>query len=275
MFRSILLPVDGSAYSDWARKVAAPLLAQGGTLQLLHVMDIVALEGTFLQDLAGAVGAEPFLNLSPKLEKVLRERGTAILEVQAKAAADEGLQATTALETGVIASVIAHKAAGAELVVIGRHGHHEKYHGGLAGSVAEALVRKSPSPVLVVSAEPWPIKRVLAAFDGSAPSAKALSLAVRLCAAQNLPLTVLVVGDETKASQATVARARQETAAAGTPVEVQLVAGHADEQIVKAAKHFDLLVMGAHGHSRIVELVVGSTTEYLLRNAPIPTLFVR
>jgi nucleotide-binding universal stress UspA family protein len=33
--------------------------------------------------------------------------------------------------------------------------------------------------------------------------------------------------------------------------------------------------MGSHGHGRIIELVLGSTTEYLLRNAPCPIFLSR
>lgn len=275
MFGSILLPVDGSAYSDWARKVAAQVLAAGGTLQLLHVMDIVALEGTFLRDIAGAVGAEPFMNLSPKLERIMRQRGEAVLELQAKACAQEGITATTALETGIITNVIAQRAAGAELVVMGRHGFHEKYRAGLAGSVTEALLRKSPRPVLVVPAEPWPIKRIMLAFDGSGPSLNALDVAARFCAARSLPLAVHTVAPDEKAAQAVFDEARRFLGSAAFPVEYHRTAGHANEELLAAAKHYDLLIMGAHGHSRVVELVIGSTTEYLLRNSPVPTLFVR
>lgn len=275
MFGSILLPVDGSAYSDWARKVAAQVLAQGGTIQLLHVMDIVALEGTFLQDIAGAVGAEPFMNLSPKLERIMRERGEAVLELQAKACAKDGIKATTTLETGIITNVIAQRAAGAELVVVGRYGYHEKYRAGLAGSVAEALLRKSPRPVLVVPAEPWPVKHVMLAFDGSAPALRALDIAARFCASQSLPLAIHTVATDEKAAQPIFDEARRFLNTPAFPVEYHRTAGHANEELLKAAKNYDLLVMGAHGHSRVVELVIGSTTEYLLRNSPVPTLFVR
>ncbi|MBU2284983.1 MAG: universal stress protein, partial [Gammaproteobacteria bacterium] len=37
----------------------------------------------------------------------------------------------------------------------------------------------------------------------------------------------------------------------------------------------DLLVMGAYGHSRIRQLIVGSTTTALLRTSPVPVLVLR
>ncbi|HEU5250482.1 MAG TPA: universal stress protein [Thermoanaerobaculia bacterium] len=34
----------------------------------------------------------------------------------------------------------------------------------------------------------------------------------------------------------------------------------------------DLVAMGAHGHGRVVELVLGSTTDRVLRSATIPVV---
>ena len=51
----------------------------------------------------------------------------------------------------------------------------------------------------------------------------------------------------------------------------------APEQIVAKIRSdgHDLLFIGAYGHSRIVEMVLGSTTEYVLRNAPCPVFLHR
>jgi len=37
----------------------------------------------------------------------------------------------------------------------------------------------------------------------------------------------------------------------------------------------DLLFIGAYGHSRIIEMVLGSTTEFVLRNSPCPVFLAR
>jgi nucleotide-binding universal stress UspA family protein len=53
--------------------------------------------------------------------------------------------------------------------------------------------------------------------------------------------------------------------------------GEPAETIVRYAKDCaaDLLVMGAYGHSKVRELVVGSTTAYAINRAPCPVLLVR
>ena len=275
MYDSILLAVDGSQYSDWGRQAARSLLSSGGRLQLLHVIDIVTLEGSFLQDLSGAVGAEPFLNLSPKLEKILHDKGNLALEVQGEACKSEGMQCQTLLDTGIVPNAIAHQALENQLVIVGRRGKNEKFQAGLAGSVTESLLRKSPRPVLVVPVQPTPFSKVLLGFDGSDPAAHAMSEAGRLCAAKRLPLTVMVVGDDSHANEKIMQSARSFFAKATHPVTFASFPGSPNEVLAKQAAEYDLLVVGAHGHSRMIELIIGSTTEFLLRNAPVPTLFTR
>ena len=161
MYRNILLTADGSPYTDWCREAALQLAVPGGKVNVLHVVDIVVLEGTFLQDLSGAVGAEPFLNLSPKLEKILTDKGNAIIENQVAAIRKAGFEASGEVATGIVSNVIARKAVESELVVMGRHGKHARFAEGFAGSATEGLLRKSPRPVLIVNKEPVPLKKVL------------------------------------------------------------------------------------------------------------------
>ena len=57
----------------------------------------------------------------------------------------------------------------------------------------------------------------------------------------------------------------------------EVLTGHVPEQIVSCIteRGFDLLFIGAYGHSRILEMVLGSTTEYVLRNCPCPVFLNR
>ena len=53
--------------------------------------------------------------------------------------------------------------------------------------------------------------------------------------------------------------------------------GNAPERIANFIRErgHDLLFIGAYGHSRIIEMVLGSTTEYVLRNADCPVFLYR
>jgi len=65
--------------------------------------------------------------------------------------------------------------------------------------------------------------------------------------------------------------------AQGVEAETILREGHTVQEIVKAAKEgeFNLIVMGARGLSRIKEIILGSVSDGVIRNAPCPVLVTK
>jgi nucleotide-binding universal stress UspA family protein len=65
----------------------------------------------------------------------------------------------------------------------------------------------------------------------------------------------------------------------GIPVESQVVASDGDvgEALIAAAErvHADLMVVGAYGHSRLHEIMLGGTTRTILATATLPVLLSR
>jgi nucleotide-binding universal stress UspA family protein len=64
---------------------------------------------------------------------------------------------------------------------------------------------------------------------------------------------------------------------AGLGAEGAIRAGDAEATLhaYESEHDIDITVMGAYGHSRIRQLLVGSTTTSMLRNAHIPVLILR
>ena len=60
-------------------------------------------------------------------------------------------------------------------------------------------------------------------------------------------------------------------------VTAEMLEGHADEMIVKAAQDFkaDLIVMGSKGHSGFQQFLMGSVSHAVLRSSPVPVRIVR
>jgi nucleotide-binding universal stress UspA family protein len=87
-------------------------------------------------------------------------------------------------------------------------------------------------------------------------------------------LTVLVVGDDSTHPASEVNGYLEAHEVAGTVLEAK---GDSGEQIVEFAKSTDadLIVMGAYGHSKVRELVVGSTTTFVINHAACPVLLAR
>lgn len=69
---------------------------------------------------------------------------------------------------------------------------------------------------------------------------------------------------------------KERLAERGLDVEALLVQGHALEKILEKVSQLkaNLVVMGSHGHTALYELLVGSTTEGVLRRAPCPVLVI-
>jgi nucleotide-binding universal stress UspA family protein len=279
MIKSILVAIDGSEHAQAATEYAFWLAERlDGEVLGLHIVDIVAIEGSFVHDVSGSLGFEPYLDFSTKMREVLTERGKGLLEAFAEEARRRNVRADTALAMGIVANEITERARTADLVVIGHRGVNEKFSAGMLGGTAESVSRKCPKPVLISPARFRPCSKPLLAYDGSARAASAMQVAVDFCATLGLPLDVLTVNKEAERGQTTLAEAQGYLVAHGIAGRLELEqSGKAPEGIASFLRQHghDLLFIGAYGHSRVIEMVIGSTTEYVLRNAPCPVFLNR
>ncbi len=277
MIKKILVPQDGSSNAQSAVDYALWLAGRfGAGITGLHVVDIVSLEGPFLHDLSGSIGFEPFLNFSAKMRETLEARGKTILSEFDLRCEGTSVPRSTQLAYGIVAREICEKAQLADLVVIGRRGINEKFEYGMLGSTTESVIRKSPKPVLIVPPVFKEPKRPLLAFDGSQNSCKAMHSAAEWAKALNLELAVAVVSlrDE---EDALLADARDYLGQYGIKVTYRHVKDEPHlgiERFYKENGH-DLIFMGVSHHSKLVEMVLGSTAEYVMRNIDGPLLLER
>jgi nucleotide-binding universal stress UspA family protein len=137
-------------------------------------------------------------------------------------------------------------------------------------------------------------KKILVANDGSPGAVRALSAALTLAKRDEAALHMVTVEelpwfpasidevDEEKAeanhrSAPLIEAAQAQAQAAGVVLETHLLPGHPVHTIVALVneQHFDLLVVGFMGHTRLYEQIIGSTTERLVRLAPCTILVVK
>src|SRR5262249_47442882 len=194
MIKSILVALDGSQHADsalehalWlARRLRARVIG-------LHVLDIVSIEGSFLHDVSGSLGFEPYLDFSSKMREALQERGRVLLDAFTARCETEGIAYDTVLPMGIVANEICDHARTADLVVVGHRGVNEQFSTGLLGSTTESVTRKSPKPVLVTPLQFREITLPLLAYDGSQRASAALHAAAELTSALQVPLTLVHV----------------------------------------------------------------------------------
>jgi len=174
----------------------------------------------------------------------------------------------------------------ADLIAMGTHGR-----GGLArvrlGSIAESVLHQAEVPVLTVgprmkrTARADAIHQVLCPVDYTPSSQKALEHAATLTASTGAELTVAHI-DEAPLDKNAQDSLRElcdwipPAVRAHCAVEEVVKQGDAAEQIVAEAEksHADLLVLGQQPRNRLGTVLLGSTTELVIRTAPCPVLSV-
>lgn len=142
MYDTILVPTDDSNDAVAAGAHAISLAnAHGGTV---HVLSVIETRTGYDSSIIDPVEAEQGL-------RKLAEEAVARLADRAEAA---GVSVTTAVETGVPPTVITSYAAthDVDLICLGERGQSD-LAAVLLGSTAEAVLRESNTPVLVVSAD--------------------------------------------------------------------------------------------------------------------------
>ncbi len=284
MTRKIIALVDGSIYSQSVCEHAAWVAQRSGwAVELLHVLG--RREGAEKADYSGsiALGArtallEELAELDAQRARLVSHRGRAILE-DARAVLDgAGInEITTRLRHGDIVDTVAEQEAGTEMILIGKRGEAADFARGHLGSNLERIVRASTKPVFVAARAFKPITRVLIAYDGGASAMRAVEHVARTPLYRDLQVSVVTVGNPSDAVHKQLSDAKAALQAAGVAAEADIVTGQAETALAKLveAASFDMVIMGAYGHSRIRSLIIGSTTTEMIRSCKVPIVLVR
>ena len=269
----ILLSTDGSEHSDGAVRVA---------------IDAAAKCSSTLSAFTMVISNPEVEALAPEIVAKGERRAREILDgIEAKATA-RGVTVERLVRHG---QDPAHQIVGqaekrnADLIVMGRRGVR-----GLARMmVGEATVKvcgRAPCSVMVVPRDgQLPKQRILLATDGSSHSEGAGALADRLALLCGLPVTIVSVilpnQSEARRAEATAAveRLRTMLTSRGISAETVIVEAVRPETGIittAAAKGADLIIVGSHGRSGLLEKVlIGSVSERVLGDASCPVLVVR
>jgi nucleotide-binding universal stress UspA family protein len=234
------------------------------------------LDGVVVADLSGSVGFQPFLNLSGELRDALVSAGGAILAAFESRAREAGVEFEPVLREGNVSQILQEEAQMSDLAAVGSRGANAAHRRDLVGRHVDALARRMPAPLLVAPEDYRDFAQPLLAWDGSPKSRKALVLVAELAALFELPVRVVVASDDPEEGQALVAEAEEELRYRRVTASSVLRADYPDDAIfAEIGAGADLVAMGAHGHGRVVELVLGSTTDRVLRAATVPVLLAK
>ncbi len=280
MIEKILIPTDGSAYSKTALEYGIYVAKRLGGQQItgLHVIDICLMQGPVCTDLSGAVGLPAYQDYLPSIRDRLNEQGKGILTAFRSKCEKSGIQPETLTTMGLIDETIINEGKNADLIILARRGDHFHFAGvGVLGSTAESVVRKSGRPVMITPETFCEIESMGLAYDGSAPAENALKLAVELSDAASWPLTIIVVTDDHELEARITCKIDDFLEPYKIDCETVILRGKEDREIARFINDgsIELMVMGAYGHNRLRELVLGSTTSRIIRRSTIPVLLTR
>lgn len=304
VYRSILVPLDGSALAERALAIAATLAARlQSDLHLVHVhreriVDEIPTYG--LSGEAAREAAETYVRGSA--DRVRADQG--------------GNVSGSVLEGSAAGAIVAHaQAIGADLIVMASHGRTGASRFWL-GSVADAVIRSATVPVLMVrggdGATPSPatpspatasplFERILVPLDGSELAEAVLPHAIALAKlgearvhllqveerAEDLRLSVWGLAvqepDDLPHRLANADRylhhviARLEPELAPATVSVESRGAHrVGEAIAKVAVEHetDLIAMATHGRGAS-RLLIGSVADKVIRGTDCSILLLR
>ena len=295
MYRSILVPLDGSPFGEHALPFALSIARHtGAPLQLVHVH--VPLKPLILDAIS-------------LVEPGIEAHDRAYLEGLAqRLAADHDIRVTTAVLDVPVADALLDYALAArvDLIVMSTHGHGALSRFWL-GSVTDQLVRRAPVPVLLVRpheaapdlAQEQEVRHVLVPLDESASAEQVLAHALALGTSTQAAYTLLHAierlageyGTELYAadlgeSAFAQLRARAESylerlaaplRAEGLQIWTTVVLGPPASAILEYAhkQAVDLIALTTHGQSGVAHMLVGGVAGKVLRGASVPVLLYR
>jgi nucleotide-binding universal stress UspA family protein len=281
--KNILICTDGSSYAQEACRYGAWLSQQtNAALSVLYVTDLRQFEIPAVADFSGSLGIQPFEGMITQLQEVEEIKAEFVKEHALKTLQDAGVDASKIIfhhETGMLVEVMSDYADVADIVLLGKRGENANFATEHLGSMLERVLRSIEEPCLVTNREFKPLTKLAIAYDGGASCKKALDYiaANKFLRALDLNIIVSVEGHKEEQASERLQEAEGVLRKSGLNPHCQVLNGEVESSIVDFVKHsgVDLLVLGAYGHSRIRELLIGSTTTELLRRCHVPVLCFR
>ena len=277
--------IDGSIYSD---SVCDHVIwAAAGDQFDVSLFNVI--EGSYNVDgpsnFSGNLGAEAknkllaeLSELDQKRGKLAQKKGRLVLDLARDRLIAGGLtNVEIHLRNGDFVETVTEFQDNSDLIIIGKRGEAADFAKLHLGSNLERLIRSTNRPVLVAARSFKPIKRVLVAFDGGRSSYGAIDYIASNKSYVQLECHIVVVGQDGSRGHKQSIHAENLLKKAGINYTVFFERGEPEKVISgHVEKHgVDLLVMGAYGHSRIRNLMIGSTTTQMIRSCLIPVLLFR
>lgn len=282
MIKQILVPTDGSENSftaaDYAISIAR--LFNAG-IKGLFVKDVKVLTGPLIHDIGTSIGGMvPYGTFNQTVREMMESQADAALNLIEGKCSQAGIPFRREVREGVVNREIIKSADDCDLISMGKMGVHAEWRDVFLGTNVEFVVRQTHKPVLITPSEFKPFTKMLIAYDGSSFADKALRSGAEIAQPMKLFVTVVFVAGKKEEASETLSKAKAFLESYNLAVNTVAKEGgdHAKgilELCNNEDEKFDILVMGAYGHSRLQEMILGSTTVRVMRSTNCPILLCR
>ncbi len=216
--------------------------------------------------------------LDNKKAKLAQKKGRLILDDAESRLTAGGLKnIETHLRHGDFVNTVTEFQEDADILIIGKRGEAANFAKLHLGSNLERLIRSANKPVLVTARNFRPIEKILIGFDGGKSAVRAIEYVSNHALFKDLECHLLSAGKIDTDRKKKIESAERLLFDKGRRTKTFITEGDAETVISNHVEqhNIDLLVVGAYGHSRIRNLIIGSTTTQMIRSCLIPVLLFR
>ncbi|MDE6431864.1 MAG: universal stress protein [Opitutales bacterium] len=279
--RSILLCVDGSAYTKICTKYAIELARlMNAYVDVLYVTNLNNFELSLIADCGSSLGIQPFRELSTTLQNLEKKKFQRLEEKITRMFTEAKCNVKFKFNHRAGAIVDAfdefkRDITGLDLVVLGKRGESSGTSKGHLGSSLERILRSCSCPCFIAPDKFRSPSKILIAYDGSDGINKAIQFVERNHFFGDCEVHLLTVNptDDVQ-TQLSDAKAVLRDVAKLKNIVVAKKSGDVINEIEKyiAENSIDLLVIGAYSHSIVRHFFIGSTTLEIIRQSEIPVI---
>jgi nucleotide-binding universal stress UspA family protein len=190
---------------------------------------------------------------------------------------ETGVSGTLVIEAGNINRMICDRSRWVDLAVVKLEHPPEPQPIARLSSGFRTLIHRCPRPVLAVPRKARPLDSALLAYDGGAKSKEGLFVAAYLTEHWHIPLTVLTVMESDREMSETLFEAEAYLRDKGLRATYLDRSGPVAKTILETAEsqNSDLIIMGGYGFNPVLEVVLGSAVNQVLRESRRPVLICR
>lgn len=282
--RTVLACIDGSSISDAVADYAAWISrCVNAPVKLLHNIEHTDAPSVNLSGKLGLDERDELLieltEIEARRSKIYREQGKLMLEAATTRMLSAGVFEPESLQRhGSLIDSLIEMEEEIRVLVLGVRGEAHENQERVIGAQLEPVIRAMHRPILVVnrSFDKAP-KRLMLAYDGSEAARKGLDMVTMSPLYKELECHLVQVGSNSSHDQRVLEEGMATLKQAGLTVTGKNLSGDIEQALLdyQQAEGIDLIVMGAFGHSRLRELLFGSTTLKMLSRSGIPLLLLR